>query len=153
MLPLRRGGAQRKPGIAASTDPIRVISRSRVASPVTNLPGGALSNAAALPAHQVLRMATLNGARALGMADETGSLVAGKWADMAAVDLETLETQPLYDPVSQLVYAASRSQISDVWVAGQQLLRKRELTQLDTRELMQRTHGWQQRIAAGDSGA
>jgi 5-methylthioadenosine/S-adenosylhomocysteine deaminase len=111
------------------------------------------NDAAALPAHAVLRMATLNGARALGMGDETGSLVTGKWADIAAVDLGTLETQPLYDPVSQLVYAAVRSQVTDVWVAGQHLLKNRELTQLETQDLIQRAHSWQARIAAGDSGA
>ncbi len=109
------------------------------------------NDAAALPAHSVLRMATLNGARALGLADNTGSLAAGKWADIAAVDLGTLETQPLYDPVSQLVYAAARSQVSDVWVAGQHLLKKRELTHLEAQELLQRARSWQARIAAGDS--
>jgi len=111
------------------------------------------NDAAALPAHAVLRMATINGARALGMGEETGSLVPGKWADLTAVDLGSLETQPLYHPVSQLVYAASRNQVSDVWVAGQHLLKNRELTQLEMQDLMQRARGWQSRIAAGDSGA
>ena len=73
--------------------------------------------------------------------------------DIAAVDLGTLETQPLYDPVSQLVYAATRSQVTDVWVAGQHLLKNRALTQLETQDLLQRAHSWQARIAAGDSGA
>jgi len=107
-------------------------------------------DASALPAHTALRMATLNGALALGMADETGSLETGKWADISAIDLGALETQPLYDPVSQLVYAAGREQVTDVWVAGQHVLKARALTHLDTRELIQRAHGWQTRIAAGD---
>jgi len=109
-------------------------------------------DASALPAHTALRMATLNGARALGMADETGSLETGKWADISAINLGTLETQPLYDPVSQLVYAAGREQVTDVWVAGQHVLKARTLTHLDTQELIQRVRGWQTRIAAGDPG-
>jgi 5-methylthioadenosine/S-adenosylhomocysteine deaminase len=96
-------------------------------------------------------MATLNGARALGLADETGSLEVGKWADIAAVDLEALETCPLYNPVSQLVYAAGREQVTDVWVAGQRVLKDRELTHLDTRKLIHRALEWQERIAAGES--
>ncbi len=135
---------------AASNNDLDMLGEMRTAALLAK---AICNDAAALPAHSVLRMATLNGARALGMGDETGSLAAGKWADIAAVDLGTLETQPLYHPVSQLVYAASRNQVSDVWVAGQHLLRNRELTQLETRELIQRAHGWQTRIAAGDSGA
>jgi 5-methylthioadenosine/S-adenosylhomocysteine deaminase len=134
---------------AASNNDLDMLGEMRSAALLAK---AVYEDAAALPAHQALRMATLNGARALGISDATGSLIAGKWADLVAVDLGTLETQPLYDPVSQLVYAASRNQISDVWVAGQQLLRKRELTQLDAQDLIQRTRGWQQRIAAGDSG-
>ncbi len=108
-------------------------------------------DASALPAHAALRMATLNGARALGLAGQTGSLEVGKWADITAVDLGALESQPLYNPVSQLVYSCGREQVSDVWVAGQQVLKKRQLTHLDAAELIQRARGWQTRIAAGDS--
>jgi len=109
-------------------------------------------DASALPAADVLRMATLNGARALGLGEHTGSLESGKWADITAVDLGGLETRPLYDPVSQLVYAAGREQVSDVWVAGHHLLRRRELTQLDLAEILQRSDAWQQRIAAANGG-
>jgi 5-methylthioadenosine/S-adenosylhomocysteine deaminase len=135
---------------AASNNDLDMLGEMRTAALLAK---AVYNDAAALPAHAVLRMATLNGARALGMNEETGSLVAGKWADIAAVDLGTLETQPLYDPVSQLVYAATRSQVTDVWVAGQQLLKNRALTQLETQDLIQRAHSWQARIAAGDSGA
>ncbi len=135
---------------AASNNDLDMLGEMRTAALLAK---AVYNDAAALPAHAVLRMATLNGARALGMGEETGSLVAGKWADIAAVDLGTLETQPLYDPVSQLVYAAVRSQVTDVWVAGQQLLKNRALTQLETQDLLQRAHSWQARIAAGDSGA
>ena len=135
---------------AASNNDLDMLGEMRTAALLAK---AVYNDAAALPAHAVLRMATLNGARALGISEETGSLAVGKWADIAAVDLGTLETQPLYDPVSQLVYAATRSQVTDVWVAGQQLLKNRALTQLETQELIQRAHSWQARIAAGDSGA
>ena len=87
------------------------------------------------------------------MAEETGSLQPGKWADITAVNLDSLETQPLYDPVSQLVYAAGREQVRDVWIAGHHVLKGRDLTHLDTRDLIQTARGWQSRITAGESHA
>ena len=132
---------------AASNNDLDMLGEMRTAA----LLGKAVhADASALPAADVLQMATLNGARALGLADHIGSLAPGKWADIAAIDLGRLETQPLYDPVSQLIYAAVREQVSDVWVAGQHLLRKRELTQIDLADVMQRVRGWQQRISAFD---
>ena len=92
-------------------------------------------------------MATLNGARALGIDADTGSLVKGKWADIAAIRLDTIETQPVYDPVSQLVYASGREQVTDVWVAGQHLLKERRLTTLDGNDILERTRAWQARIS------
>ncbi|HHJ17394.1 MAG TPA: TRZ/ATZ family hydrolase [Gammaproteobacteria bacterium] len=135
---------------AASNNDLDMLGEMRSAALLAK---AVQQDASALPAHTALRMATLNGARALGMADDIGSLQAGKWADITAINLCALETQPLYDPVSQLVYAAGREQVSDVWVAGQQVLKNRELTHLDSQELIQRARGWQTRIAAGDSGA
>jgi len=104
------------------------------------------SDASALPAMQALEMATLNGARALGLEETTGSLVAGKAADIIAFDLETIETQPLYNPSSQLVYACSRDKITDVWVNGQHLLTDRELTRIDQDEILHKAKEWQQQI-------
>ena len=107
-------------------------------------------DASALPAHTVLRMATLNGAAALGIAGETGSLTTGKWADITAVRMDSLEAQPVYDPVSHLVYACGREQVSDVWVAGQHLLKERRLTTLDDHEILNRVRLWQERIGAAN---
>jgi len=130
---------------AASNNDLDMLGEMRTAA----LLGKAVSgDASALPAHEVLQMATLNGARALGLADETGSLVRGKWADMTAVRLDTLETQPLYDPVSQLVYAGGREQVTDVWVAGQHLLKNRRLTTLDGDDILDRTRVWQGNIGS-----
>jgi len=101
---------------------------------------------AAVPAPQVLRMATIDGARALGIAEETGSLEPGKSADIVAVDLSAIETQPVYNPVSQLIYAAGREQVTDVWIAGRQVLSKRKLTTLDAEEILARAAEWRDRI-------
>jgi len=107
-------------------------------------------DASALPAHQALRMATLNGAAALGLAHETGSLTAGKAADITAVRLGALETQPLYHPISQLVYAAGRHRVSDVWVAGRHLVKEGVLTTLDEDQLLAKAAAWQQKIKRFD---
>lgn len=130
---------------AASNNDLDLLGEMRSAA----LLGKAVSgDASALPAHEVLQMATLNGARALGLADDTGSLVRGKWADMTAVRLDTPETQPLYDPVSQLVYAGGREQVTDVWVAGQHLLKNRRLTTLDGDDILDRARIWQGNIGS-----
>jgi 5-methylthioadenosine/S-adenosylhomocysteine deaminase len=129
---------------AASNNDMDMLGEMRSAALLAK---GVSNDAGALPAATVLRMATLNGARALGIAQETGSLLPGKWADMTAVDLSAPECQPLYNPLSQLLYAVSRGQVSDVWVAGQHLLRARELTHIDLGSLMARIQRWQGRIA------
>ncbi len=101
---------------------------------------------AALPAAAALHMATLGGARALGLEEEIGSLEPGKAADMVAIDLGSIETRPLYHPISQLVYAAGRQHVTDVWVAGRHLLRERALTTLDEQAILDRATHWQERI-------
>ena len=107
-------------------------------------------NAAALPAHAALHMATLAGAQALGLADEIGSLTIGKAADITAIDLSDIETQPVFDPVSQIVYSTGREQISNVWVAGQRLLNNRELTSIDQHDILQKAYKWGEKIGQAD---
>jgi 5-methylthioadenosine/S-adenosylhomocysteine deaminase len=132
---------------AASNNDLDMLGEMRSAA----LLGKAVSgDASALPAAAVLRMATLNGAQALGLGEHTGSLTPGKWADLTAVRLDILESRPLYDPVSQLVYACSREQVTDVWVAGQHLLKERRLTTLDGDEILDKTADWQTKIRSTD---
>jgi 5-methylthioadenosine/S-adenosylhomocysteine deaminase len=83
----------------------------------------------------------------LGLDARTGSLVAGKDADVTAVRLGDIETLPLYDPVSQLVNAAGREHVTDVWVAGERVLEDRRLTRIDVAALMSRARVWQERLA------
>ncbi len=104
-------------------------------------------DAAAVPAATALRMATLDGAIALGMDDRIGSLTAGKAADAIAVDLGGLDIQPVYDPVSHLVNAAGRSDVSDVWIAGRRVVESGALTTIDAAALAGRTATWRQRLA------
>lgn len=103
-------------------------------------------DAAAVPARTALEMATLGGARALGLADQIGSLVPGKWADMICVELDELYLQPMFDPLSHLVYAASREQVTDTWVAGKHLLSERTLSGIDTVDLTTRIAGWRDKV-------
>jgi 5-methylthioadenosine/S-adenosylhomocysteine deaminase len=114
---------------------------------------GVSGQAEVLPAHQTLAMATLGGARALGLDRRIGSLVPGKAADLTAVELTSLETLPCYDPVSHLVYAAGREQVSHVWVGGRAVLEDRRLTTLDPRDLATRALRWQEAVARSDAEA
>ena len=128
---------------AASNNDLDMIGEMRTTALLAK---GIAHDSSVVPAHQALRMATINGARALGIETLTGSLQPGKEADIAAIDLEQLETQPLYDPVSQIVYASSRSQVTDVWVAGKHLLRNRELTTISEDQIRNGAAIWQQKL-------
>jgi 5-methylthioadenosine/S-adenosylhomocysteine deaminase len=105
-------------------------------------------DAAALPAASALRMATLDGAKTLGLDETIGSLKPGKWADLACVDLMHLNSQPVYDPLSQLVYAVRSNQVSDVWVAGRHQVEAGNLVNIDTQMIMRRANEWGERIGA-----
>lgn len=100
----------------------------------------------ALDAASALRMATLNGAKAMGLDKEIGSLEIGKAADIIAVDLDHLNTLPTYNPISHLVYAVNSQQVNHVWVAGKQLLNNRKLTTLDEADIIKNAKKWQQRL-------
>jgi 5-methylthioadenosine/S-adenosylhomocysteine deaminase len=97
-------------------------------------------------AYQWLRIATLNGARSLNLADAIGSVTPGKWADLCCLNLNDVHTQPLYDVAAAVIYSANRSNVSDVWIAGRQLLSDYKLTRYDTAAILSRTQKWQQRI-------
>jgi 5-methylthioadenosine/S-adenosylhomocysteine deaminase len=128
---------------AASNNDLDMFAEMRSAALLGKL---VAQDSCAVPAHLALQMATLNGARALGLETVTGSLEAGKSADITAVDLSSLETQPIYDPVSQLVYAAGREHVTDVWVAGRRLLEDRGLRTLDVESILEKTTQWHGKI-------
>jgi len=103
-------------------------------------------DAEALPAPVVLKMATLNGARALGLDQEIGSLEVGKSADAICVRLAEPAVYPVLDPVSQLVYCAGREHVTDTWVAGEHLVADGALTRLDVDLLMDRARSWGRKV-------
>lgn len=111
---------------AASNNRLDLLDEMRLAALLAK---GASGDPAALPAMQALECATLGGARALGLDRRIGSIEVGKEADITAFDLSAIETSPVYDPVSHLVYACGRENVSDVWVAGQPVVQKRQLSQ------------------------
>lgn len=133
---------------AASNNDLDLIGEMRTAA---LLGKGVAASSAALPARSVLKMATINAARALDWDEYIGSLKPGKEADVVAVDLSCIETQPLYDPVSQLVYAAGRHQVSDVWIAGRQVLQDRRLLTVDEELVKSRAREWRHKLGAGGS--
>jgi 5-methylthioadenosine/S-adenosylhomocysteine deaminase len=132
---------------AASNNDLDMIAEMQTAALFAK---GQSADACALPAQQALAMATLQGARALGIDDLTGSLTEGKSADLVAVDLSSPETQPVYNPISQLVYAAGREQVRHVWVRGRQLLKDRRLTTIDLPLALQRAAEWRDRMVRPD---
>ncbi|HIF54482.1 MAG TPA: TRZ/ATZ family hydrolase [Methylococcaceae bacterium] len=128
---------------AASNNDLDMLGEMRTAALLAK---GIAGNPSVVPATTALEMATINGAKALGIDHETGSLSISKAADVTAIDLSQLETQPVYEAISQIVYAASRQQVSDVWVAGKQLLKQGQLTLMDTAELKANISEWQKRL-------
>jgi 5-methylthioadenosine/S-adenosylhomocysteine deaminase len=128
---------------AASNNDLDMISEMRTAAFLAKL---STEDAKALPAEKALQMATLNGAKALGIDHLTGSLTIGKAADFIAIDLDRIETQPVYDPAAQIVYASSRDQVTDVWVGGKQLLKNRKLLTLDEKAILEKAKNWRKKI-------
>jgi 5-methylthioadenosine/S-adenosylhomocysteine deaminase len=130
---------------AASNNSLDMLEEMRVAALLSKVSAG---DAASVPAREALEIATLGAAAAIGLGDAIGSLEPGKWADITCVDLAAGNTQPVYDPVSQLVYAARAGQVSDVWVAGRQQVDAGELTHIDVASILERSNEWRQRIAS-----
>ncbi|MDH0732147.1 TRZ/ATZ family hydrolase [Pseudomonas sichuanensis] len=128
---------------AASNNDLDLLGETRTAALLAKAVAG---SATALDAHRALRMATLNGARALGLEDVTGSLEPGKAADLTVFDLSGLAQQPVHDPVSQLIYATGRDCVKDVWVAGHALVQDRRLTRMDEQALAATARAWGARI-------
>ncbi len=128
---------------AASNNDLGMLAEMRSAALLAK---GVSGDASAVPAHTALRMATLNGAAALGLDAEIGSLEPGKAADMVAVDLSQLETQPAHHPISQVVYSAGRHQITDVWINGHRVLKGRQLVTLDAQQIGRESRRWAERL-------
>jgi 5-methylthioadenosine/S-adenosylhomocysteine deaminase len=130
---------------AASNNRLDVFAEMRLAALLAK---GASGNAAVLPAAAALKMATLGAARALNLDDRIGSIVPGKRADLVAVDLHALSSQPVFDPVSHLVYVAGREHVTHVWVDGALKLNDRRLVDLEADDLAARAAYWRAKLTA-----
>ena len=129
---------------AASNNTLDMFAEMRLTALLAK---GASGDPEALPAARVLSMATINAAKALQMADQIGSIEAGKQADLVAVRLDSLETWPVHNVISQLVYACSRHQVDSVWVAGQTVYRQGQLVNLDLGQLRGKAQEWRRRLS------
>jgi 5-methylthioadenosine/S-adenosylhomocysteine deaminase len=129
---------------AASNNRLDVMTEMRTAALLAKVSSG---DASMIKAMEALEMATIDGASALGLDEHIGSIAPGKWADLAAVELSSLETLPCFDPVSHLVYAAGRENVSHVWIAGSPRLVERRLAGIDEQDLRDKALWWQKRLS------
>ncbi|MCP4075931.1 MAG: TRZ/ATZ family hydrolase [Gammaproteobacteria bacterium] len=125
---------------AASNNDLDMFGEMRTAALLSK---GVSGDASSCNAQQSLRMATINGAKSLGLSDQIGSLEPGKKADVIAVDFSQLNTQPVYDPVAQLVYATNSMQVSHVWINGEKKVSDYQLTDIDAVEIIKIAQQWQ----------
>lgn len=133
---------------AASNNDLDMFDEMRIAALLAK---GYSKDPSSVPAMAALKMATINGAKAMAIDDVTGSLLPGKSADITAVFLGDPETQPVYHPVSQLVYSVGRDKVNHVWVAGKQLLKDRVLTTIDEQAVLAKTRQWRENIKLSDT--
>ena len=130
---------------AASNNNLDLLAESRSASLLAK---GYAADPCVLDAFQTLEMLTINAAKALGMEDRLGSVEAGKLADLCAIRLDTLQTTPMYDVVSHLIYAASSQQVSHLWVGGRMLMQDKQFLYMDTGDIIDRANFWAKKISA-----
>ena len=128
---------------AASNNDLDMIGEMRSASLLAK---AVANDATELSATDTLRMATLEGAKCMGLDDIIGSIEVGKQADLCATALNELANMPVYHPISQLIYTAHRDQVSHVWVAGNILLKDKEFMTLDCQKITQDANHWHKKI-------
>ncbi len=129
---------------AASNNDLDMLGEARTAG---LLSAGVAATPGTVIATDLLRMATLEGARALGLGDTIGSLLPGKWADLCCVDLRCARSWPVHDAATALVYSANSGQVTDTWVAGRRLLADGTLRYVDEQSALDRADAWRHRMA------
>ncbi len=129
---------------AASNNDLDMWEEMRLATLLAKI---SLDDATALPAAQVLRMATIDGARAIGMDNQLGSIEAGKQADLIQLSLSGAHMLPLYNVISHLVYTAKSSDVTTVLVQGVPVVEAGEVTTIDTDAITSDAQAYRRRIA------
>ncbi|MEM8845400.1 MAG: amidohydrolase family protein, partial [Pseudomonadota bacterium] len=128
----------------ASNDDLDMFSEMRTAALVSK---GVSQDPTAFSAQKAIQASTINAAHALGLGDEIGSLEKNKSADIIAISCDTVESLPMYDVFSHLVYSTSRGRVCDAFVAGRQLLRDRTLTTISEDEIISKAHHWKDKLS------
>jgi 5-methylthioadenosine/S-adenosylhomocysteine deaminase len=129
---------------AASNDALDVLGECRLAA---LLAAGVSGEPALLPPHRALELATLGGARALGIAEQTGSVAVGKWADLTCIDLSGPCVEPTHDVAAAIVHAGGRARVTDTWVAGRRLVADGRLIHMDVGALLAEVRSFAPRVA------
>jgi 5-methylthioadenosine/S-adenosylhomocysteine deaminase len=130
---------------AASNNNLDLLGEARTAALLAK---GYAADPCVVSSFQALEMLTINAAKALGKSHQLGSIEAGKFADLCAIHLDSLQTTPMYDVISHLIYAASSQQVSHVWVGGKMLLEDTRFLSMDVNDIIDRAHHWAERITA-----
>lgn len=130
---------------AASNNDLDMFEAMRVAALLHKLTTG---DPQAMPAHQVLEMATRGGARALGLADRIGSLEVGKAADVITVSMSGARQTPMFDPISHLVYVSRGDDVRNTIVGGQILMREGRVLTMDPRKVIDAANAMAERVRA-----
>ncbi len=130
---------------AASNNDLDMLGETRTAALTAK---AVKQDATTLNALDALKAATINGAKALNISEKTGSITKGKLADIIAFDLSHLHCQPVYDPISQIVYTGRSDQITHVWSEGSLLVENRQLISLDTQKIIEKANAWADKIKA-----
>ncbi len=128
---------------AASNNDLDLLGEARTAA---FLAKGISEDPHALPVADAIEMITINAARALGMEHAIGSIEVGKQADFCALDFSGPESRPVHDVLSQIIYATNREQVSDVWIAGEHIMQKRQLPRMDIKDISARADQWGERL-------
>jgi 5-methylthioadenosine/S-adenosylhomocysteine deaminase len=129
---------------AASNNDLDMFGEMRTAALLAK---GVAQDASVVNATQAIEMATLNGAKALGIDDITGSIEPGKAADLIAIDLAELNSQPSYDPISDIVYSVASNQVSHSWINGSLLLDEGKLLRMNKDDIIKKAKHWADKIS------
>ena len=131
-------------GFAGSNDSADLLREMDIAAKLQKV---TLLDPTALPAEQAFEMATMGGARVLGMENEIGSLAKGKRADLFSLSLAHTNAVPLYNLYSFLAYAAQSADVQDVFINGRQIVKDRRVLTIDQAEVFRRAKLYQAQIA------